>query len=235
MTSRRMNVLILDYSVDRSEAPLFSRWLPAGCSHSDSYVFFGDQVPGPEGFTHVMHTGSSLSICSDAEFVPEASELVRECVDLGIPQMGVCYGHQMLCRALLGPSSVGRCPGGIEAGWIDVTMKGSGLSIEGVGPVVRVLQSHFDRVVDIPEGAEVIASNRHTEIQAFADPFRRLMGFQFHPEFDREEGNRLFAGERELMEKNGVNVDRIIQSGPSIETGRVFFRHFLHGNWYEAR
>lgn len=235
MTADGLRVLILDYSVDRSEAPLFSRWLPEGCTHSDSFVFFGDRVPDPGDFTHVMHTGSSLSICRDAEFLPEVSRLVRECVDLGIPQMGVCYGHQLLCRALLGPSSVGRCPGGIEAGWIDVTMKGSGLLIHGIRPVVRVLQSHFDRVAALPPGAEVIASNDHTEIQAFVDPVRRLMGFQFHPEFDRLEGNRLFSGERELMEENGVDVDRIMKSGPSVETGRVFFGHFLLGNWYGAR
>ena len=103
-------ILILDYSVDRSEAPLFSRWLPEGSEREVSFVHFGDPIPSPVGFTRVMHTGSSLSICEDAVFTQDACEVVRECVAKGVPQMGVCYGHQLLCRALLGPC----CP---AVGW----------------------------------------------------------------------------------------------------------------------
>ncbi|MFO8183946.1 MAG: type 1 glutamine amidotransferase [Candidatus Aegiribacteria sp.] len=225
-------VLILDYSVDRSEAPLFAEWLPEGCSHTDSYVFFGDAVPDPRGFTHVMHTGSSLSICSDAVFVEKAGELIRTCVERGIPQMGVCYGHQLLCRGLLGPRSVERCSNGFEVGWIDVDMTGSGLSIPGAGPVVRVLQSHFDRVRELPRGAEIIARNDHTRIQAFADRERKLLGFQFHPEFDRDSGNELFRNESALLTENGVDLEKVLADGPSISAGEVFFGYFLSGSWY---
>lgn len=225
-------VLILDYSVDRSEAPLFGRWLPEGATRMDCSVFFGDRIPDPRGFTHVMHTGSSISICTDADFVGRAGELITACVENGIPQMGVCYGHQLLCRVLLGPGSVERCSNGFEAGWIDVNMTGSGLSIPGAGPVVRVLQSHFDRVREIPRGAEIIALNHHTGIQAFADRERKLMGFQFHPEFDRDSGNELFTNESALMAENGVELEQVLADGPSISTGEVFFGYFLSGSWY---
>lgn len=227
-------VLILDYSVDRSEAPLFARWLPEGVPHTDSYVFFGDVIPDPCGFTHVMHTGSSLSICSETDFVEKAGELICNCVEMGIPQMGVCYGHQLLCRALLGLRSVERCSNGFEVGWIDVNMTGSGLSIPGAGSVVRVLQSHFDRVRELPGGAEIIAENDHTRIQAFADRKRKLLGFQFHPEFDRDSGNELFRNESALLTENGVDLEKVLSDGPSISTGEVFFEYFLSGSWYES-
>lgn len=229
----RPRVLILDYSVDRSEAPLFSKYVPNGSDVEVSSVFFGDGIPSASGFSHVMHTGSSLSICVDAEFVPEAVEMVMECVGKGIPQVGVCYGHQLLCRALLGPEAVGRCPGGIEAGWIEVEMTGSGLAIPGVSSRVRVLQSHFDRVIGVPEGAEVVATNGHTRIQAFVDGRRRLMGFQFHPEFDREAGIGMFLKDRELLEGNGIDVDKALAGGPSIDTGAVFFGYFFGGGWFD--
>lgn len=229
---QKPRVLILDYSVDRSEAPLFGRWLPEGVAHMDSYVFFGDKIPDPGGFTHIMHTGSSLSICTDADFVEKAGELIWTCVEKGIPQMGVCYGHQLLCRVLLGPRSVERCSNGLEAGWIDVNMTGSGLSIPGAGPVVRVLQSHFDRVRELPGGAEIIALNDHTGIQAFADRQRKLLGFQFHPEFDRDSGNSLFRNESALLAENGVDLEKVLADGPSISTGEVFFGYFLGGSWF---
>ena len=231
----RHRVLILDYSVDRSEAPLFGRWLPEGSETEVSFVYFGDTIPSPAGFTRVMHTGSSLSICDDPDFMQEACEMVRDCVEAGIPQMGVCYGHQLLCKALLGPSAVDRCPGGMEAGWVNVSMKGSGLRIPGSKPVNRVLQSHFDRVVSLPPGSEVIAWNGHTAIQAFADRSRRLLGMQFHPEFDRDEGNRLFSKERKLLADNGIDVESVLKDGPSLETGRVFFGYFMENGWFDDR
>ena len=61
-------ILILDYSVDLSEAALFSQWFPDECSWDSIYICSGDRIPDPDGYTHVMHTGSSLSICSNSDF-----------------------------------------------------------------------------------------------------------------------------------------------------------------------
>ena len=222
------NVLILDYSVDRSEASLFKRWFPDGCNSSVVYVNSGDSIPAPLRYSHVMHTGSSLSIRSDTDFLEDAESLVRRCAAERIPQMGVCYGHQLICRALLGSSAVSVCPGGLEAGWIDVEVTGTGLEIPGAAPVFRVFQSHFDRVLRIPETAEVIAKNGHTEIQAFIDRKNNLFSMQFHPEFMRSEGNRLFSKEEKLLKDNGIDLQTVLDDGPSINTGNIFFGYFLN-------
>ncbi len=223
-----LNVLILDYSVDRSEASLFRSWFPDNCASTAVYIYSGDDFPDPLDYSHVMHTGSSLSICSDAEFLEDAEDIVRKCVSSGIPQMGVCYGHQLICRALLGLSVIGRCPNGLEAGWVDVEMIGSGLEIPGAASVIRVLQSHFDRVVEIPDTSEVIARNDHTEIQGFVDKRKNLFSLQFHPEFNRVEGNRLFLKEARLLQDNGIDPESVLDDGPSIIAGKVFFEYFLN-------
>ncbi len=222
------HILILDYSVDRSETQLFRRWLPDNCASTAVYLYSGDSFPDPLEYSHVMHTGSSLSICSDADFLEEAGNTVRKCVSEGIPQMGVCYGHQLISLSLLGSSAISRCPNGLEAGWIDIEMTGSGLEIFGVTTVVRVLQSHFDRVMKIPDTSEVIATNAHTEIQGFIDWEKNLFSLQFHPEFTRDEGNQLFLKEAELLEDNGIDLQSVLDDGPSIEVGKVFFEYFLN-------
>jgi hypothetical protein len=56
---------------------------------------------------------------------------------------------------------------------------------------------------------------------------QRLFGTQFHPEFDREPGNEIYARDRKMLEKNGYNVDEILKGGPSLEAGKVFFGFFL--------
>ena len=221
------NVLILDYSVDRSEGPLFKRWLPDGCLSTTVCVYFGEDISDVGTFTHVMHTGSSLSICTDTEFYSKVERVILFCVDAGIPQMGVCYGHQLFCRVLVGPSAVRKCPDGLEAGWRHVEIVGTGLNIPGVKPNSRILQIHFDEVVALPIGAEIIATSRHTEIQGFIDRARRILGLQFHPEFSRKDGNDLFLKDRRLLEDNGIDVDAIQADGPNIDAGRIFFTYFI--------
>lgn len=221
------NVLILDYSVDRSEGSLFRRWLPDGCESTTVFVYSGEDIPDAGAFTHVMHTGSSLSICSDADFYSEAERVILCCVETGIPQMGVCYGHQLLCRVLIGSTSVRKCSNGLEAGWRNIEMRGTGLNIPGVRPISRILQFHFDEVIALPSGAEIIATSGHTEIQGFIDKTRRILSLQFHPEFIRKYGNDLFLKERRLLEENGIDLDAIQTDGPNIDAGRIFFNYFM--------
>ncbi|MBD3278601.1 MAG: hypothetical protein GF388_09890 [Candidatus Aegiribacteria sp.] len=226
----RGRILLLDYSVDRSEAPLFTAYIPEDFSCETVYVYFNEEIPSPYGYTHVIHTGSSASICEKADYLADSIQLVCDCVEKGIPQLGVCYGHQLLCLALLGRKAVERCSNGIEAGWVEVSMRGEGLNI-AEEPLVRVLQSHFDRVNEIPRSSEIIAANEHTAIQGFLDEEKLLLGLQFHPEFTREEGNRLFEKDRELLEQNGIDLDGVLSSGPSLNTGDVFIGHFLRRCW----
>ena len=90
-----------------------------------------------------------------------------------------------------------------------------------------VWQHHFDEVTELPPGSELLATNAHTDIQAYVNYEQRLFGTQFHPEFDKEPGNKIYLEDRELLEKNNYNVDEMIKGGPSIETGKIFFGFFL--------
>jgi GMP synthase (glutamine-hydrolysing) len=222
-----VRVLILDYSVDSSEAALFRKWFPEGTLSEAAFVKTGEDIPDTAGFTHVMHTGSSLSICGDAPFMEKAVEVINRLAGAGIPQLGICYGHQLLCRALVGEHAVRKAPGGLEMGWCAVTQPGDPVEVSEAGKSFTVLQSHFDEVVEMPPGSEVVMTGGASRVQGFVNCGLKLFGMQFHPEFDREDGNRLFRKERALAERNGLDPEAMVAGGPSIETGRIFFGHFL--------
>jgi hypothetical protein len=57
------------------------------------------------------------------------------------------------------------------------------------------------------------------------------MGFQFHPEFSRQQGNQLFMEEMDLMNEHGIDLRSVLEDGPSIPTGKVFFNAFLEDTW----
>lgn len=223
-------ILILDYSVDKSETPAIKRWLPADAEITALYIDSEESFPDDlvsQDFTHVIHTGSSLSITEPAPFREKAVDYIQQTRDKGIWQMGICYGHQLLCLALVGEHAVRQSPNGLEAGWCKVSFDRSVVRIPGVGKSEVVWEYHYDEVIALPEGSQLFATNHHTQIQAFINREQHLLGTQFHPEFDRESGNEIYIKNRESLEKHHLDVDEMIKHGPSIDTGTVFFSYFL--------
>jgi len=213
-----IKILILDYSVDRSETYLIKRCLPANSDVSSLFIdteeSFSDNLINDD-FTHVIHTGSSFSITKITPFTDKAVEYIKKARDKGVRQMGICYGHQLICRALVGKQAVRASPNSLEAGWNSIKFLNSSISIFGVKENEVVWQHHFDEVTELPDGSELLATNEHTRIQAYINYKQRLFGMQFHPEFDKEAGDKIFLDKKSLL------------LGPSFEVGKVFFDFFL--------
>jgi GMP synthase (glutamine-hydrolysing) len=222
------SVLLLDYSVDESETPLIKRWIPEGFEVEVFAPLRQTGFPGPGRHGRVIHTGSSLSICDDAPFQRAAEEFIRASAGLGVPQMGICYGHQLLARAMLGRGAVRRNPAGVEVGWGTVHFSPLASAKIGLPPSCRIFQYHFDEVVSLTDSAVVLGWNGHTLIQAFFDEALGLFGVQFHPEFDKEAGNRHFLKESASISAQGFSAERIAQEGPEPDADGRFFRFFLN-------
>ncbi|MBP1327346.1 GMP synthase (glutamine-hydrolyzing) [Leucobacter exalbidus] len=100
--------------------------------------------------------------------------------DMGIPVLGICYGFQVMARALGG--TVGNT-GDREYGATDATVVGDGGAILAGQPVDQnVWMSHGDAVQKAPEGFDVLASTSVTPVAAFGSPAKKMYGVQWHPE-----------------------------------------------------
>jgi GMP synthase (glutamine-hydrolysing) len=223
-------VLILDYSVDQIEAAAIQRWLPASAEilalFIDTAESFPDDLLG-KGFTHVIHSGSSLSITETSPFTKKAIAAINGFRDQGTAQFGICYGHQLVSLALVGQEAVRSSPNGLEAGWGPVDFTALGMDILEVRDQETVWQSHFDEVIALPAGSELLATNPHTEIQAYINFEQKILGTQFHPEFDKVAGDQLYLDEREMLAKHGYDVEDFLPKEPSIPAGEIFFDYFL--------
>ena len=218
-------VAVFDYSVDGQSGALISSWLKVPSIIEK--VVAGEPFPlvSPDDFSAVIHSGSSHSIVDDASFMDGAIAFVNKAIELGVPQMGICYGHQLLARATGGLSAVARCSS-IEVGWREVSFLPTWPD-DNLSGQKAVWQSHYDCVTKIPSGSVVTASSTHTEIQAFLNMEMKLFGTQFHPEFDRARGNECFAKDVELFKKNNIDLEAVLASGPGFPTGEVIFEHFF--------
>jgi len=223
-------ILILDYSVSKSETPAIKQWLPDDAIVTSLFIDTEESFPddlAKRDFTHVIHSGSELSITKTLPFTKKAVAYIQTIRDKGVSQFGICFGHQLVCLALVGKHAVRSSPNGFEAGWGTVTFTSHGMNALGVGESEVVWQHHFDEVIELPEGSELLATNAHTNTQGYINYEHKLLGTQFHPEFDREIGNRIFLEDRELLENHNYNVDEIVTRGPSIDAGTIFFGFFL--------
>jgi GMP synthase (glutamine-hydrolysing) len=99
--------------------------------------------------------------------------------DLGVPTLGICYGFQMMARALGGDVAN---TGLREYGATDATIITDSTLLEGQPVEQNVWMSHGDQVSRAPEGFDVLARTAATAVAAFANDSRGLYGVQWHPE-----------------------------------------------------
>ena len=218
-------VAVVDYSVDGLSGSLIRSWLKV--PSVVVRVSDGEDFPGvsPNGFKAVIHSGSSHSILDDTSFMPGAINFVKNASEAGTPQMGICYGHQLLARATVGLCAVEKCSS-IEIGWHTISFLPQ-WPVDGLSGEKIVWSSHYDCVTELPSGSVVTATNSHTEIQAFVNMEMKLFGTQFHPEFDRNHGNSSFTKDAELFRKNHIDLEAVLASAPDFHTGEIVFKHFF--------
>ncbi|GAB3600272.1 glutamine-hydrolyzing GMP synthase [Microbacterium tumbae] len=100
--------------------------------------------------------------------------------DLGIPTLGICYGFQVMARALGGEVAN---TGLREYGATDAALSGDGGVLLGGQPSEQnVWMSHGDQVSRAPEGFAVLASTSATPVAAFGSEEKCFYGVQWHPE-----------------------------------------------------
>jgi GMP synthase-like glutamine amidotransferase len=226
------NILILDYSIDRFETPIIQSFIRRHFGYEVTTLHITTEASFPDDliekdFTHIIHTGSTLSINEISPFTEKAVKYINDLVEKSTWQFGICYGHQLLGLALVGQHTVRPTPGGMEAGWGEVEFNALGQELLNLNPVERIWQHHFDEVTILPEGSQLIATNTHSEIQAYINYERRLLGTQFHPEINLRQGNKYFLHDRKLLEENGYDVEVLVKQTPSFNCPKVFFEFFL--------
>jgi GMP synthase (glutamine-hydrolysing) len=134
---------------------------------------------GPRG---IILSGGPASVYE--EETPRAPQAVWE---LGVPVLGICYGMQTMAAQLGGQVERAKVR---EFGYAEVRARGHSRLLDGIQDRVNgerhglldVWMSHGDKVIELPPGFRIIASNESCPIAGMADEARRLYGVQFHPE-----------------------------------------------------
>jgi GMP synthase (glutamine-hydrolysing) len=98
---------------------------------------------------------------------------------MGLPILGICYGHQLMAQELGG---VVEATGTREYGKTELELNGGGLLLAGLPVKQTVWMSHGDSVVGAPKGFKITGRTAASPAAAIEDVKRKLFGVQFHPE-----------------------------------------------------
>lgn len=144
----------------------------------------GDVLPAPDAAAAVLITGSAANVSESPPWLAASAAWLAECVALGRPVLGICFGHQLLAHALGG--SVGFNPAGVEVGSVALQPRPAAAQdplLGGGAWPAWVNVSHRQSVLRLPAGARVLAASADEAHQAVR--YAPLAwGLQFHPEFD---------------------------------------------------
>jgi GMP synthase (glutamine-hydrolysing) len=119
-------------------------------------------------------SGGPASVYAD-----DAYRLDPGILDLGVPILGICYGHQLL--ADMAGGEVANTGGG-EYGSASLHVVGDSVLLSELPVSQQVWMSHQDQVTGVPPGFARVATSEGAAVAAMEDRARALYGVQFHPE-----------------------------------------------------
>lgn len=108
----------------------------------------------------------------------------RAIYDLGVPILGICYGHQLIAHDFAGRVEPGTSTEyGLGELWRTESPGDDPSPLFASTPErQRVWMSHGDSVIELPDGFTALGQTDDCKIAAFSSKARRIHGVQFHPE-----------------------------------------------------
>jgi GMP synthase-like glutamine amidotransferase len=162
--------------------------------HDDVDVVTYDSINGelpsdPAECDAWLTTGSRHSVNEDEEWIRDLEEFVRQVAAVRVPFIGICFGHQLLAKAMGGTVVKSEMGWGVGVKEVEVRPD------LGLGESYRVLTSHQDQVEVLPPGGETLGWNEHCPVSMLGVG-RTMIGIQGHPEFDAAYSGALMESRR---------------------------------------
>jgi GMP synthase (glutamine-hydrolysing) len=205
-------ILILDFGSQVTqliarrvrEAHVFCEVHP--CDVSDEWV---KAYAADGNLKGVILSGSHASVYED-----ETDKAPQAVFELGVPVLGICYGMQTMAQQLGGKVEAGKTR---EFGSAQIRARGHTALFDGIADhttadghgMLDVWMSHGDKVIEMPPGFKLMASNDACPIAGMADEARKFYAVQFHPEVTHTiKGQQIL--ERFVLQICGTRADWIM-------------------------
>jgi GMP synthase-like glutamine amidotransferase len=130
----------------------------------------------PKDFKEVdgyVVTGSPRGVYEDHDWIAPLEQIVRDCFDISLPVVGICFGHQLMAQAL----------GGRVEKYNDGWSTGRVVYQTPDGNEMKLNAFHQDQVIEPPLGAKTILSSEFCKYAGLSYGAKGI-SLQPHPEMD---------------------------------------------------
>ncbi len=188
MPSKPDTILVLDFGgqychlIGRRirEKGVYSEIVPPGASEKQL-----QEIAEKFNIKGIILSGGPSSV-----YERNAPRLPKKIFRLGIPILGLCYGHQLLAYLMGGKVVRARKR---EYGISSAKIKKTDGILKGLKKRERVWMSHGDAVLSCPPGFRVLAETKNAPVAAMANSKKTLFGIQWHPEvIHTPSGDKIF-------------------------------------------
>jgi GMP synthase (glutamine-hydrolysing) len=209
----------------------FDAWTRNGLKidHSEICVVDAENgavLPRVEECGGVIVTGSHAMVTDRLSWSINIEDWIPSLVKNEIPLLGICYGHQLLARAMGG--KVGFHPCGKEIGTVDIRLLPESSAdplLCSLPPQIPAHVTHSQTVLSLPSDAVRLAANSFEPNHAF-----RLgtcaWGVQFHPEYDAAIMKSYISEQADELEATGRDVSDLLRKVKEAPAASGLLRRF---------
>lgn len=156
-------------------------WLKkSGYTNSFTRFYECDSLPDPSSLQLLIILGGPMSVNDEHEhpWLVREKAFIRECIEAGVPTLGICLGAQLIANALGAKVYRNVLP---EIGWFPVLGSPTALVTSFEFPQTTTVFHWHGETFDLPDGALHLAKSSACRNQAFQFG-ESVIGIQFHLE-----------------------------------------------------
>jgi len=186
--------------------------------------------PDPYQISGVIITGSPAMVTEKRQWSEACKDWLRPIINMDIPILGICYGHQLLAQLLGGEA--GWNPNGREIGQVKLTLAAQASEDKLLGHLpltdskhINFYATHQQSVLKLPPDSTLLATTKLDPYHCFR--YRNhIWGLQFHPEFSAGVIKSYIRERADDIKRDGLNPKQLVKKVTENNNGTLLLTRF---------